>query len=88
MQSGRYAGPLSCPEARCNNKMFVRLDRHLASVHKVMDEGKKEMLKGARHRAIKERLKLIHQEKDYRKDIAALQLVVGDLQKEVTMMKN
>lgn len=44
-------------------------------------------MKGGKHRAIKERLKLIHQEKDNRKDIAALQLVVGNLQKEITMIK-
>ena len=49
----------------------------------IFSEGKKEMLKGARRRATRESLKVIRQEKDNRKDIAALQVVVGKLQRRL-----
>ncbi|XP_038554479.1 uncharacterized protein LOC119888114 isoform X2 [Micropterus salmoides] len=70
MASGRYGGPLCCPEMRCRGREFTRLDCHLNTVHKMAKDKRTEVLMKQRRAAIFSRLNQI---KKKRKEVEVIQ---------------
>ncbi|TDH08029.1 hypothetical protein EPR50_G00093480 [Perca flavescens] len=63
MASGRYAGPLGCPATPCHGRKYIRLDRHLTSVHKMTKEDIKLTLEESRRKEIASQLSALRETK-------------------------